>query len=128
VDVARTLAAEPAALSRVPGRWWALDEAFALDGVDEVLRLWLGTRLGSAVGGRGDAVRVATGHGAWTVGLHPRHVEVHGLPVRHDAVVAGAPQAVYRWLWGRAPDTEVELEGDAAALAVLRDALGRATA
>src|SRR5204863_7500053 len=56
IDVAQGLgAAEP----DVP-------DAVALDGVDEVLRLWLGTQLGQAVGGRGDVIRMVSGDRWWT--------------------------------------------------------------
>ena len=106
---------------------WAVRDEVALDGIDEVLRLWLGTRLGDRCDGDGALVRVAAGGRVWTVGLHPGIVEVHDLPTAPDAVVSGAPAEVYAWLWGRAGDAAVTVEGDAAAVATLRRALAVAT-
>jgi uncharacterized protein (TIGR03083 family) len=118
IDVAQALgSAEP----DVP-------DAVALDGVDEVLRLWLGTQLGQAVGGRGDMIRVLAGDRSWTVGLHAHLVEVHDSPVEPDAVVRAEPAVLYRWLWGRAPDSVVEVEGDRGVVAELRSLLARAMA
>jgi uncharacterized protein (TIGR03083 family) len=118
IDVAQALgAAEP----DVP-------DAVALDGIDEVLRLWLGTQLGQVVGGRGDVVRLGTGDRWWTVGLHARLVEVHDRPVAPEAVVRADPALLYRWLWGRAPNSVLDVEGDPAVVAELRSLLARATA
>jgi uncharacterized protein (TIGR03083 family) len=102
--------------------------AVALDGVDEVLRLWLGTQLGQAVGGRGDVIRVVTGDRYWTVGLHAHLVEVHDRPVEPDAVVRAEPAVLYRWLWGRLPEAVLDAEGDPDVVAELRGLLARATA
>lgn len=116
VDVAQALGLDEPA---VPG-------AVALDGVDEVLRLWLGTQLGQAVGGRGDVVRLVAGDRGWTVGLHPSLVEVHDRPVEPEAVVRADPAQLYRWLWGRGSDDVVEIEGDRAVVVELRSLLARA--
>ncbi len=125
-------------LTATGGDWW-LDAAVAEDGVDEALRLWLGTRLGAQVGGDGSVVRVRAGARVWTVGLHPHTVEVHegvavgGADVGADATVGGDPAAVYLWAWGRGPGAGstpaaagVVVEGDAAAVDLLRSALARA--
>jgi uncharacterized protein (TIGR03083 family) len=122
IDVAQALGvAEP----EVP-------DAVALDGVDEVLRLWLGTQLGRAVGGRGDVIRVVGGERWWTVGLHAHLVEVHDRPVEPEALVRAEPAVLYRWLWGRLPDAVLDsmlhTEGDPDVVAELRSLLARATA
>ena len=112
------------------GTGWSVGADIALDGCDEALRLWLGTRLGADVRGGGEVVRVVAGERRWTVGLNPRHVEVHDAPTLPDASVTADPAALYAWLWGRSDgrgDVDVQVEGDAAAVAVLQDALGRAT-
>jgi len=103
-------------------------DAVAIDGVDEVLRLWLGTRLGQAVGGSGDVVRLVAGNRWWTVGLHPHLVEVHDRPVEPEAVIAAEADVLYRWLWGRAPDAGLEVTGDRRVVAELRSLLARAMA
>lgn len=124
------------ALPPSPARAWlsAVEPEVALDGVDEVLRLWLGTKLGTEVGGGGAIVRVEidddlVGGAGWTVGLHDHLVEVHSLPdpPAPDAVVRGSARDLYAWLWGRAGNDSVELEGSLRAVRTLRNALSRAT-
>jgi uncharacterized protein (TIGR03083 family) len=101
-------------------------DLLALDGVDEALRLWLGTQLGTDVGGRGDVVRLVAGERHWTVGLHAHLVEVHDLPTEPDALVRAAPDVLYRWLWGRGRDDDVDVEGDRRPVEELRELLTRA--
>lgn len=118
IDVAQALgAAEP-----------GVPDAVALDGIEEVLRLWLGTQLGQAVGGRGDVIRLIGGDRSWTVGLHAHLVEVHDRPVEPEAVVRAEPAVLYRWLWGRAPGGVLDVDGDPAVVTELRSLLVRATA
>lgn len=101
----------------------------ALDGVDESLRLWLGTRSGVHVGGTGEAVRLqaATTDGEplrhWTVVRHTGVVEVLDGDVPAEATVTGAPSELYRWVWGR-PGL-VQADGQVEAVADLRAALRR---
>lgn len=115
------------------GEWQAsISPKFALDGVDEVVRLWLGTRLADQAGGAGDVVRLVSadpvaGERFWTVGLHGSIAEVHDLPTPPDAVVRAEPEVLYRWLWGRAEDDELSVEGDPDAVAALQAALIRVT-
>ena len=105
---------------------WSVPEHVALDGIDEVVRLWLGTQLGSDVGGRGDLVRLVAGGGElWTVGLHAHVAEVHQLPTNPDATIRAEADVLYRWLWGRVGDDQVAQNGDPEAVAVLRSALSR---
>jgi hypothetical protein len=99
-------------------------DALALDGVDEVVRLWLGTRLGDGAGGDGVLVRLDAGTRGWTVGLHGAITETHEVPTPPDAVVAGAPETLYWWLWGR--DADAEVTGADDAVVALRSALTRA--
>jgi uncharacterized protein (TIGR03083 family) len=95
---------------------------FALDGVDEILTLWLshrltvqgvsGTRDGSVVvrtGGRAWLVRISTsGIAAWLASA----TDIASVPT----VVSGPPPLVYRWLWGRLPQQAVRREGDSEAI------------
>jgi len=114
-------------------RWTVAPEVGA-DGVDEALRLWLGTRLGDEVGGRGDAVRlVVLGDDGepsrtWVVVLHAAVLEVlEGQlgdgPV--EAEVRGSASELYRWVWGRGG--QVRSSGEAAAVDGLQRALARGT-
>jgi uncharacterized protein (TIGR03083 family) len=112
--------------------YWSVPDDVAADGVEEVLRLWLGTRLGATVGGDGDAVRLTMPTGeAWTVVLHQRSSEIHRLeqvPAAGDAAVHAEPVTLYRWLWGRTGEDAagVRLTGSVSAVAALRGALERA--
>lgn len=129
-------------LAEALGAPWSVPDDVACDGVDEALRLWLGTRLGPDVRGDGDAVRLvardgaardsaarasdaASGERSWSVVLHQRFTEMHDLPVDVEAEVSAAPSELYRWVWGRS--AEVHLTGSEAAVATLRSALSRAT-
>jgi hypothetical protein len=106
--------------------WWVPDEV-ASDGVAEALKLWLGTMSGPVVGGVGQRVAVAPdGEEPWITALHAGVVEVHRLGGDVDARVSGSASALYRWLWGRAADDEVRIEGDASAVRALRTTLARA--
>jgi uncharacterized protein (TIGR03083 family) len=102
-------------------------DAVAYDGVDEALRLWLGTRLGPDVRGGGELVRLDAGARFWTVGLHAGLVEVHAIDVPPNATVRAEAFVLHRWLWGRALPDDVEIEGDRSAVAELRSAMARAT-
>lgn len=108
---------------------WNVDDRVALDGIDEVLRLFLCRRAGRDPGRIGQLVRVTSGGRSWTVGLNAGVLEVHSLPepAEPDATLTGAPADLYRWLWNRVGDEAVTFGGDGAAIEVLRDCLRRAT-
>ena len=105
------------------GETWSVPDEVAADGVDEALRLWLGTQVGPNVFGAGQVIRLVAGSRFWTVGLNEHNVEVNQLPVTPGATVTGAPNALYRWLWGRATDDAIAVDGDHAAVATLRATL-----
>ena len=59
-------------------------------------------------------VRISTGGHDWTISAAPGRVVVdHGTadPAAVGATVSGAPDAVYRWIWGRG--RSVAIDGDA---------------
>lgn len=104
----------------------------AIDGVDEVLTLWLGRRLRmlGVAGTRQAAVRVSTGQHRWTTRAGPEGTSAvrdadPGEPV--DAEISGDPQQLYLWLWGRRPWQAVRHEGDEDAAAQLWALLRLAT-
>ncbi|AXX28732.1 maleylpyruvate isomerase N-terminal domain-containing protein [Actinosynnema pretiosum subsp. pretiosum] len=108
-----------------------VDEDVALDGVDEVLSLWLGHRL-DVLGVRGTregSVLLRAGDHAWLArtGPAPATHRVASPGERGDGVVTGTPVALYRWLWGRVPDREVAPRGDRDAIAQLWALLRLAT-
>jgi uncharacterized protein (TIGR03083 family) len=98
----------------------------AVDGIDEVLRLFLAygssawpEEFAAVAGGHlesgegDDTVTVRAGGAAWTVRPGPDQVEVDDGPGGHvHAVVEAGPGAMLRWLWGRASDSEVTVSGD----------------
>ncbi|WP_116949529.1 maleylpyruvate isomerase family mycothiol-dependent enzyme [Jiangella endophytica] len=110
----------------------AIDPALAVDGVDEVLRLFLAGDWSDepVAGPAGATVRVRTGERGWRVVMEPAAVvaQVDKWPdVPVDAVLAGPAEPLYRWLWGRGPDDALTVEGDPAIVALLRDRLRAAT-
>lgn len=124
----------------VLGDAWSVSEELALDGIDEALRLWLATRVGTPVGGTGQIIRVSAGRSAtcpvmavrspasrevetWTVGLHETLLEVHQQPAEPHATIEGSPADVYTWLWGRTDN--VQRGGDLGLITQLRGLLER---
>ncbi|GAB2750607.1 maleylpyruvate isomerase family mycothiol-dependent enzyme [Amycolatopsis magusensis] len=110
-----------------------IGEDVALDGVDEVLRLWFGHRLFELglSGTRESSVAVRTGDHSWFARAGPG--ETHAWRCteeeaeRADAQVTGPPVTVYLWLWGRLPNGAVTQDGDFDAIAQLWALLRLAT-
>jgi hypothetical protein len=112
----------------------------ALDGVDEVLKRFLGydpEDLDQLEGGHlaragQDTITVLAGQTAWTVRPAPPEVVVDdgasdGAGDGPRVVIAAAPEAMLRWLWGRAGDDAVQVTGDPDWAAYLRRMLVAAT-
>jgi uncharacterized protein (TIGR03083 family) len=116
-------------------------DALAVDGVDEVLKLFLAYGSVNFPGGLArmpgehlagddglDTIVVAAGRTAWTVRPSPRAVSVaDGGSDQPRVTVTGAPQRVLGWLWGRAGDDAVALAGDPAWAGYLRRMLEAVT-
>jgi len=100
----------------------SVPDDFAVDGVDEVLTLWLGHRLTvqGVVAARDGSVAVVTGNRVWMVRITTGGIAAWrssaGEVERADGVVGGFPSRVYRWLWGRLPEGAVDREGDPEAI------------
>lgn len=103
-----------------------LDARLAADGVDEVLRLWLGCHLppGAHADGRVVALRVPSRE--WTVALHPNIVD-YCDGADPDAIVTGSASAVDLWLWGRSGEADLSIEGDLDVARALRAAVASVT-
>lgn len=104
----------------------------AIDGTDEVLVCFLGYMSATykdAFKGLedGEPVLIAANEHSWIARPTPDGVAV--APGGGDAVatVSGEPEAVLLWLWRRASDDAVAIEGDAASVGKLRDLLEAAT-
>jgi len=94
----------------------AVADDFAIDGVDEILTLWLSHRLTvqGVVGSQDGSVAITTGGRAWLARITTGGVAAWRIPLdeidRADAVVRGSPALMYRWLWGRLADGAVRRE------------------
>jgi hypothetical protein len=108
-----------------------------VDGVDEVLQLFLGGdwsdqpadgwRGVSPDAGAGRVVAVIAGEHSWRVTLYPDRVDVVEGPGEAVATVGGDPSDVMLWLWRRRPTELVEVAGDTDAVSALQDRLLLAT-
>ena len=110
-----------------------IDPYVALDGIDELLLLWFGHRLGE----RGlswpqhSTVALSAADRWWLALLGPgrstaRRVEEAEAHTA-DGLVSGNPMNVYLWSWGRLPDQSVRISGDLDAVAQLWTLLRPAT-
>lgn len=107
----------------------------ALDGIDEVLRIFLEYSVATwhdyfVAGlrrGEGRSVALAAGGRRWLVAIGPDALTVTEGDGPAAAEVTGSPDALLRWLWRRADDSTVTVTGNPAAVAILRDLLGTAT-
>lgn len=107
------------------GLEWEVPPIVAVDGIDEVLTLWLGSRMPPGLVGSGRSVRLtAFGHQDEPMVdrvIRPYHDLVHFSSYepgqRVDAEVSGPADALWAWCWGRADDAHpVEIVGDASEL------------
>lgn len=92
----------------------AIDEDIAVDGIDEFLHLfvggsWADEQVEHPVGA---TVAVSAGGRSWTLWVDAAHVGVARGTETADVWVSGAADAVYLWLWGRAPLDALALDGN----------------
>jgi uncharacterized protein (TIGR03083 family) len=102
-----------------------VDDALAVDGIDEVLDLFLvyqAEDVGPDGPGRG-TVAVRTGDHIWRLTLNPDDVDLSRDPGAADAVISAEPSELLLWLWGRRPDTAVRAEGDGELVRAFRERL-----
>jgi hypothetical protein len=106
-----------------------VDPALAIDGVDEVLTIFLAGDWSEDPDDRcrGQRIVVSTGERSWEVELLPESVTVSPPHGRADAVVSGEPEAVLLWLWGRRSYAGLASQGDASVPGLLRQRLRLAT-
>lgn len=111
----------------------AVDPDVALDGIDELLFLWFGHRLGELrmSSPQQGSVALSAAERRWLAIFEPgRSIarRVDDADARSaDAVVRGDPMEVYLWSWGRLPDQSVRISGDQEAVAHLWALLRPAT-
>jgi uncharacterized protein (TIGR03083 family) len=137
--------AQEAAVHRVDaeaasGQVTAVEDDLAVDGIDEVLDLFLRFDFDSndvaaepdldITRHAGRSVLVRTGRHAWHVGVasgEPEQIVLLREPAPAQATVSAEPSELLLWLWGRRPDAAVTVSGDQAAAAALRDLLSVVT-
>jgi uncharacterized protein (TIGR03083 family) len=100
-----------------------IDDALALDGVDEALRLFLAGDWSDepVTDHPGAVLRVESGGTAWRVVMESSAVVAAVYLDRwpelpSDATVWGDPLPMYLWLWGRGPDDRITVAGDRGAV------------
>jgi hypothetical protein len=111
----------------------AIDPELALDGIDELLFLWFGYRLGQLgmSSPRRGSVALSAAERWWVATFEPgrsiarRVAETDARSA--DAMVSGDAATVYLWSWGRLPDQSVQVSGDLDAVANLWALLRPAT-
>lgn len=105
----------------------------ALDGIDEVMLLWFGHRLGELrmSSPQHGAVGLSAGGHHWLAVFDRAASSARRVPEADaraaDARVAGDPGRLYLWAWGRLPDQSVTITGDEDASAQLWTLLRPAT-
>jgi uncharacterized protein (TIGR03083 family) len=111
-----------------------IDQELALDGVDEVLRLFLaGDYSDEEIPDQpGTVAQIRSGGTAWRVVMEPKAIVAQvyldrwpEMPV--DATVSGEPLPMYLWLWGRGPRDPLAVDGDVSVADQLRERMHMAT-
>jgi uncharacterized protein (TIGR03083 family) len=114
---------------------WEIEPLVSVDGIDEVLTLWLTGRMPAGLTGSRRTIRLtAFGRHDEVVFdrvIRPYDESVHFAPyepaVPVDAEVSGPASALWAWCWGRTDETHpFEVLGDADAAAELRRILAAA--
>ncbi len=109
-----------------------IPDDLAVDGVDEILRImlagpWWDGRVATdhPVDAR---VAVETGGRRWLCTLEAKRVSItDDVSTPAAATLAGEPDVLFRWLWGRAGDEQVEISGDSTVAAEFRARLVECT-
>ncbi|WP_164983815.1 maleylpyruvate isomerase family mycothiol-dependent enzyme [Cellulomonas endophytica] len=120
-------------LEQATGEPSDLADDLALDGVDEVLTVFLPLSLPSDGPGLGigpdlrASVLVGSGAVAWGVEVTGATARVAAGAPAGAAQVRGDPAALLLWLWGRGGEEGLDVQGDRGQVAALRRALVAAT-
>lgn len=111
-----------------------IDPELAVDGIDEVLERFLGDTWSAdddwagvdPRAGEGGTVAVRSADRVWRATLFPDRIPIELGDGPAEAAVAGEPESVLLWLWGRRPDA-VALDGAMPLLRAFRARLRLAT-
>jgi hypothetical protein len=113
-----------------------IPDDLALDGIDEVLALFLSYQsrkwhdyFAARLPDAAETVLVTAGDRGWMTRMDADGVSVEPASPTADAraTVGGTPQEVLLWLWRRTADDAVQRSGDEAVLGRLRQLLETAT-
>jgi uncharacterized protein (TIGR03083 family) len=106
----------------------AVDRRLALDGIDEILRVILSDPdVATVTNNSRGSVAVRTGEHVWTIELGPGLVDARPRLGAADATITGEPSELLLWLWGRRPDSAVQISGDDSLVPALIERLRLAT-
>jgi len=99
-----------------------LDAGFAVDGIDELLTIFVPTFAGMQSPGDGRTVHLhaTDAEGEWLVRFEAGAVVVETGHAKGDAAVRGPAGELLLWLWGRRPLEGLEVFGDPGAADALR--------
>jgi uncharacterized protein (TIGR03083 family) len=115
-----------------------IDAELAADGIDEVLDVFISEGWDDDVtpeewgdvdphAGEGKTIGIRAAGRTWRSTLGPSTIALDRSDGPADAYVAGDPESVLLWLWGRRGDDVVVLDGDPDVLRTFRDRLVIAT-
>lgn len=104
-----------------------IDANLAVDGIDEVLRVFLSDPDLAAPAAEAGIVAVRTGARVWRVAFDEDGVQVRTGPGSADATVTGEPSELYLWLWRRRGGEAVRISGETGAASALREWMRVAT-
>ncbi|HKE74689.1 MAG TPA: maleylpyruvate isomerase family mycothiol-dependent enzyme [Acidimicrobiales bacterium] len=95
----------------------------AVDGVDEVFGVFVPAFGAARSPGDGRTVHLhaTDAEGEWLVRFAEGEVVTERGHAKGDAAVRGPAGGLYLWLWGRAPLSDLDVHGDPAAAAALRE-------
>ena len=95
-----------------------IDTALAVDGIDEMLRLFLNFRDAASFGGTGETIHLHStdAEGEWLLTLDPTEVRVETGHAKGDVAARGTASDLLLMLWGRRPPADVEVFGRAEVL------------
>ena len=110
------------------GLRYPVGDGVAVDGIDEVLTLWLGTRLGTDVRGSDQVVAIEAGTRVWRVTLQQSAVDVAAeIPWECDAAMSGTARGGVPVAVGPRPARGAPGHRRLAAVTALRETMARAT-
>jgi uncharacterized protein (TIGR03083 family) len=99
------------------GKLTAFDDELGADGVDELLEMHLALRPDKFKGDAGTVhLHATTGPGEWLLTLGGDGMTVEHKHAKGEVAARGPASQLYLWVWGRIPDTTLEVFGNRALL------------